>query len=82
MSIETKVQLKCALSNGTTAVINLPAPFNGDMKDEDTGNYLYPDAHASIVAAFASDSGATIDSISYNIIETRTDTVAENYRGN
>ena len=82
MATTTKLQLKCALSDGSTATINLPPPRNNTLTDVDTGQPVYSTAVPKIKAAFATDSGATVNSITFNIIQTTTTIVAENYTGN
>ena len=81
MAVTRNVQLKCAMSDGSTEIINLPAPVNMTLTDEDTGELICADVFDSIQSVFANDDGATVESITFNIVQVTTTIIAEDYHG-
>ena len=81
MSYTVKTKIKLNLSDGKSTVINLPAPVNMTLTDEDSGNVLYPAAFDSIKAVFATDNGDTVTGADFIIVKTSETTIAESYHG-
>ncbi len=81
MATSSKLQLKMALSDGKTATLNLPAPVNMTLTDENSGDPLWPAAFDSIQSVFAADNGATVNNVTFTIVKTSTTTVADSYHG-
>ena len=77
---EVKTQLVLRLSDGSVNVINLPEPRNNTLED-DNDDPIIETAYPSIVAAYQSASGATVQSITTRIVTTTTNVVNENYAG-
>ena len=76
-----KTQIKLYLDDGKTAVINLPAPINDDLIDEDEGTSLINEPWLALKDAYASDDGATVTAADFNIITTTTSVIAKNFKG-
>ena len=70
-----KTQVKLTLSNGKTSVINLPQFIGSNLQpftDPNTGSAPAPADHNAILAAFATDDGATVNNIELLAISTDT----------
>ena len=81
MAVTKKVQLKLTLTNGKKSIINLPEAINDTLSDPTTHDTIWNLTFAPIVAAYESDDGAGVASISYHVIETVDTEIATDYAG-
>ena len=79
-TVET-VKLTLTLENNKKAVINLPTPEDPGLLDPDNADPMWQHAFDPIVAAYASDTGDSVKAITYDVIETKTTRVFEDYDG-
>ena len=79
MSTTKNLRLKFNLNNGSTSVLTLPAPINDALTIE--GEHVLNGTFDSIAGAFATDSGATINSIDVFIVQTTVDSIETAWTG-
>ena len=81
MASVTKVKATFDLSNGKQSIINLPAPVSNYLTDPVTEEQMWTLTVTPVQAAFATDDGATVTAVNYDIIKTITTNIATHYAG-
>ena len=77
MAVTKNVKLTLNLTNGKKAFITLPEFINASLSHPDTGDdYTTPACVAKIVAAYETSQGVGVSSVTFDTIQTTTNSIA------